>query len=118
MLEPDSRLSINQKIGGELYDLIDMRNITLSNGRPKELLSCVREETHMNDRLLRRLFLGNNDSLNHYMRILVAFKEWTSLGDFEILWQRMGRLVVDFIDTYGESFLEEQIAFHKPKHKS
>lgn len=116
VLEPSSRLTVNQQIGGMLYDFIDSYYVTSYGNRKKQLLSCIRYETRMSDRTLQNVFKGKSNSLTQYMRILVALRDWVHPTSFNALWKYLAEWFYMFCHVQGDEFLDQQAILNRPKH--
>lgn len=118
VLEPSSRLTINQLIGGALYDFIDSYPpIKLTTGTSRSLLTCIRETTSMSDRTLKRIFLGKSDSTIALLRIRYAIKDCIPNEKYHQLNMLIESVVEEYGDKEGATFLEEQARLNRPKRK-
>lgn len=118
VIEPDSRTTINEMLGGLFYDFIDDQQITLSSRKIKQLLSCVREDTRMSDRTLKHVFKGETNSVTQLMRILVSVHSWLGKRGVELFMTAFCKWFLDFCDSQGEEFLEEQALLNRPKRRN
>lgn len=118
VFETDHRLTINQQLGGVLYDYISSHTVRLSNGRSKLLMSCIRDDTGMSDPTLRSVFRGETDKMSHYLRVLCSVQEWLPANEYADLGRTFSEVMTTYFHTHGEEFLDEQRQCHRPRRKN
>lgn len=118
MVEPKYRLTIGQKVGGTIYDFVNAYDVHLSDGQETQLLSFIRNETHMADPTLQKVFCGKTNSFAHYNRVLCAIQKWVTKKDYNCLCERLASTTYLFFDDQGDVFLEEQRTRNRPKRKN
>ena len=118
VLRIESRTTLNEQLGGALYDFIDSHAVILFDGRRKSLLSCVRESTGMNDITLKRIFKGNQDSLTQFSRVICAVHGWLSPAERAVFTKILSDTSSAYFMNYGDEFLDEQRQKYRPKRKA
>jgi len=115
VLAKESRKTLSQLIGGDMFDYIVNKSFNQTDGTSKSLLSIIRDETHMGDRTLKHVFRGETHSEIQYERVLVAIKLLMTQSEFFKLAKCMVMDFFAYVDANGEEFLEEQRIKNRPR---
>lgn len=118
VLRIESRTTLNEQLGGALYDFIDSHAVVLFDGRRKSLLSCVRESTRMGDKTLQKVFRGETNKSDQYQRVECAIQEWLSTAERIRLFGILTDVRMSYYRDRGDEFLDEQRQKYRPKRKA